>query len=49
MWLQMGAEADELFILIEGSVEVEADFVELPASQEAIDLPAQAKAALPSL
>ncbi len=45
----MGAEADELFILMEGYVEVEADFVELPASHEAIDLPAQVRAALPSL
>lgn len=47
--LQMGADANELFILTEGSVEIEAEFVELPASQEALDLPAHVKAALPSL
>lgn len=47
--MQMGADADELFILTEGSVEVEANFVELPACQDAIDLPEHVKAALPSL
>ena len=37
--MQMGEEADSLYILLEGNVSVEASFVEIPPAQRAVDFP----------